>query len=69
MDGTAEDALRQIDEKGYMIPYQAGLSDAVELRNFGASADSATGKRLVKIGVNISTQTRTVEKWVVAEQD
>ena len=77
VDGTAEDALRQIDEKGYMIPYQAGLPDAVAVRHFGASTlrhsgastGSATGKRLVKIGVNISTQTRTVEKWVVAEQD
>ena len=75
VDGSAEDALRQIDEKGYMIPYQAGLSDAVALRHFGAStlrqaqctAGSATGKRLVKVGVNISTQTRTVEKWVVTE--
>ena len=67
VDGSAEDALRQIDEKGYMIPYQAGLSDAVAVRQFGASAGSATGKRLVKIGVNISTQTRTVEKWVVTE--
>ena len=61
VDGSAEDALRQIDEKGYMIPYQAGLSDA--------SAGSATGKRLVKVGVNISTQTRTVEKWVCKEME
>ena len=69
VDGSAEDALRQIDEKGYMIPYQAGLSDAVALRNFSASTGSATGKRLVKVGVNISTQTRTVEKWVCREME
>ena len=48
VDGSAEDALRQIDEKGYMLPYR--FED---------------GKRLVKVGVNISSQTRTVEKWVV----
>ena len=48
VDGSAEDALRQIDEKGYMLPYR--FED---------------GQRLVKVGVNISSQTRTVEKWVV----
>ena len=48
VDGSAEDALKQIDEKGYMLPYR--FED---------------GKRLVKVGVNISSQTRTVEKWVV----
>lgn len=48
VDGSAEDALNQIDEKGYMLPYK--FED---------------GKRLVKVGVNISSATRTVEKWVV----
>lgn len=48
VDSTAETALQQIDEKGYMIPY------AFE-----------NGKRLVKIGVNISTKTRTLEQWIV----
>ena len=48
VDGSAEDALKQIDEKGYMLPYK--LED---------------GKTLVKVGVNISSRTRTVEKWVV----
>ena len=47
VDGSAEDALKQIDEKGYMLPYR--FED---------------GKRLVKVGVNISSQTRTVEKWI-----
>jgi len=49
VDGSAEDALKQIDEKGYMLPYK--FED---------------GKDLVKVGVNISSQTRTVEKWIVA---
>ncbi len=48
VDGSAEDALKQIDEKGYMLPYK--FED---------------GKRFVKVGVNISSQTRTVEKWIV----
>lgn len=48
VDSTAEAALKQIDDKGYMIPYR--FED---------------GKRLVKIGVNISTVTRTIDGWVV----
>ena len=47
MDGSAEDALKQIDDKGYMLPYKF-----------------EEGKNLVKVGVNISSQTRTVEKWI-----
>ena len=50
VDGSAEDALRQIDEKGYMLPYKF-----------------EEGKNLVKVGVNISSQTRTVEKWITEE--
>ena len=49
VDGSAEEALRQIDEKGYMLPYKL-----------------EEGKNLVKVGVNISSRTRTVEKWIVA---
>jgi len=48
VDSTAETALKQIDDKGYMIPYR--FED---------------GKRLVKIGVNISTVTRTIDGWAV----
>ena len=47
VDGSAEEALKQIDEKGYMLPYKL-----------------EEGKNLVKVGVNISSQTRTVEKWI-----
>ena len=47
VDGSAEDALKQIDDKGYMLPYKF-----------------EEGKNLVKVGVNISSQTRTVEKWI-----
>lgn len=44
-DGSADAALRQIDEKGYLIPY---------------TADS---KRLVKVGVNYSSEERTITEW------
>ena len=45
----AEEALKQIDEKGYMIPY------------------TADGRKLVKCGISFSTQTRTIEDWVIEE--
>lgn len=44
-DGSADAALRQIDEKGYLIPY------------------TADGKRLVKVGVNYSSEERTITEW------
>ena len=47
VDGSAEDALKQIDEKGYMIPYKKE-------------------GRCVKVGVNISSVTRTLDSWKVA---
>ena len=52
VDGSAEQALRQIDEKGYLIPYRF----------------EGETKRLVKVGVNISTATRTVDSWKVVEE-
>ena len=48
LDGSADQALRQIDDKGYLIPYKA---------------DGAC----VKVGVNISSQTRTLDAWKVEE--
>ncbi len=47
LDGSAEEALAQIDDKGYARPY------AMDQR------------KLYKIGVNFSSQTRGVEKWMV----
>lgn len=44
-DGSSDAALRQIDEKGYLIPY------------------TADGKRLVKVGVNYSSEERTITEW------
>ena len=50
VDGSAEEALKQIDEKGYMIPYKKE-------------------GRCVKVGVNISSATRTLESWKVADEE
>ena len=46
---SAQEALKQIDEKGYMIPY------------------TADDRKLVKCGISFSTQTRTIEDWVIEE--
>ena len=45
LDGSADEALRQIEEKQYALPY---LSDA---------------RMLHKIGVNVSSRTKTVDEW------
>lgn len=47
LDGTAAEALQQIDDKGYAQPY---LADP---------------RPIYKIGVNISSETRTVSEWEV----
>ncbi len=68
VDGSAEEALRQIDEKGYLIPYRfEGAERMVTSTGSVTKTGSATGKTLVKVGVNISTQTRTIESWKISE--
>lgn len=47
LKGTAEEALKQINEKHYARPFEADK------------------RKLYKIGVNFSTQTRNIEKWMV----
>ena len=49
VDKTAEIALQQIDDKGYLIPY------------------TTEGKHLVKVGLNFSSETRTLQDWIVKE--
>ena len=49
LDGSAEQALRQIDDKGYLIPYKADGN-------------------CIKVGVNISSQARTIESWKIDSQ-
>ena len=47
LNGTAEEALRQIEDKHYARPF---------------ATDS---RKLFKIGVNFSAETRNIEKWLV----
>lgn len=45
LNGSADEALRQIEEKNYAKPY---LADK---------------RKVICIGVNFSSETRTVEEW------
>lgn len=49
VDGSADASLRQIDDKGYLIPYK--VEDGLEI---------------AKVGVNLSTKTRTIDSRKVA---
>ena len=55
LDGTVEEALAQIDSKGYLIPYEASVG-----------ADGRP-KKLFKIGASFDAQTRTLGGCKVAE--
>ncbi len=49
LDGTADEALHQIDNRQYLLPY------------------ASSNKHLVKIGINFSSGTRTIDEWKVVE--
>jgi len=54
-NGTADDALKQIDDKEYLIPYSVML-DA-----------NGNPKKLFKIGVTFDLEKRTVGKWKIVK--
>lgn len=47
LDGSAEEALAQINEKDYVLPF------------------TSDGRKVIKIGANITSATRNIERWVV----
>jgi hypothetical protein len=47
VNASADEALAQIDSRGYTIPYEAD------------------GRKVVKVGVNFSSETRTIEEWKI----
>ena len=47
LDGSAEDAIKQIEDRQYALPF------------------ATDPRKLFKIGVNFSSTTRNIEKWVV----
>lgn len=52
-NGIAEDALWQIDDKGYLVPYTVTKK-----------ADGSP-KKLLKIGVAFDAEKRTIGEWIV----
>ncbi len=55
LDGTVDEALEQIDGKGYLIPY------------LGRTGADGKPKALHKVGVNFDGATRTLGGWKVRE--
>ena len=49
LDGSAAEAMKQINDLNYALPYEN------------------QGKKVVKIGIGFSTETRTFEEWIIAE--
>ena len=54
-NGTAEDALKQIDDKGYLVPYTV------------TKAADGSPKKLFKIGVAFDAEKRTLGQWKIVE--
>jgi hypothetical protein len=47
LDGTAEEALAQINDKNYALPF------------------AVNNRKIVKVGINFSSKTRNIERWIV----
>jgi hypothetical protein len=47
LNGTAEEALQQINDKNYALPFENG------------------DRKLVKVGVNFSSATRNIDRWLI----
>jgi hypothetical protein len=49
LDGSAEDAMQQINDKNYTLPF------------------AADNRKLIKVGVNFSSTTRNIDRWIIEE--
>lgn len=47
LDGTAEEALAQISDRQYTLPFET------------------SGRHIIRIGMNFSSQTRNIERWII----
>jgi hypothetical protein len=47
IDGTAEEALAQINDKNYALPF------------------AVDNRKLIKVGVNFSSKTRNIDRWII----
>lgn len=50
-NGSAEEALAQIDTKNYSLPF------------------AIDGRQVIKIGANVSGETRNLEEWVMLSDE
>ena len=50
MDGTAKEALEQINSKDYAIAYKSD------------------GRKIVKVGVNYSSEQKQLSEWIVESE-
>jgi hypothetical protein len=50
LDGTAEEALKQIHDKNYALPFEG---DNI--------------RKIIKVGINFSSDTRNIERWIIEE--
>lgn len=48
INGTAQEALQQIEQRGYALPYEQD------------------GRRIVKVGISFSMESKTITEWVLA---
>ena len=63
LDGTAQEALQQIEEKGYARTAQEALQ---QIEEKGYAREYATDSRKVyKIGASFSSETGTISDWAV----
>ena len=60
INGTAKEALQQINTKGYAIPYQTE-------RLHDDNAPSGIARRVVKVGIRFSTETLSIEDWEIEQ--
>jgi hypothetical protein len=49
LNGSAEEALQQINDKGYALPFLS------------------SGKKVYKIGINFSAETKSIDRWAIEE--
>ena len=61
INGTAKEALEQINSKGYATPYQPTVAHR------RGAIEGATGGRVVKVGIRFSTETLAIEDWEIEE--
>ncbi|MBO2524949.1 MAG: hypothetical protein CW341_04510 [Bacteroidetes bacterium] len=64
VNGTAQEALDQINSKGYALPYY-GSDGNTQLRDASAGTQMPTMRKVVKVGVAFDRETMTIGEYLV----